>query len=235
MKTTLLRLTNCRGTTELFQVTKKRKNSKRFETVTPVSFKEDIQVLGFSSDYRSSGTNRSFLMKTSRRLYDFHLEANKMDTESLHREWSFYLEYGEYEEVEINTSELNFTCDLDLAMDYGKEFKEIFEEFQKEFDSKEYHSWSDLEETSSKLWNTIQERHYRKFVNPEVVEVRGWGTEGGIFVKKDGKDLAKVDITTAFWSDLEVLGKLLSKHSVEEVADLINKMEYHCALNPNMD
>mgnify|MGYP006923195152 CR=1 FL=1 len=90
-------------------------------------------------------------------------------------------------------------------------------------------SWEEFKSIVSCMLDSIRERHYRKFVKPEDVEVR-WD-EGKIFIKKGRYFIAHVDITTAFWSDLEVLGKLLSKHSVEEVANIVNELECPYALS----
>ena len=122
-------------------------------------------------------------------------------------------------------------CDRDtLMMDYDKEDREIFEDFKKEINmDAKCDSWEEFKSIVSCMLDSIRERHYRKFVKPEDVEVR-WD-EGKIFIKKGRYFIAHVDITTAFWSDLEVLGKLLSKHSVEEVANIVNELECPYALS----
>ena len=231
MTTTLLRLTDHRGETQVFQVTKKRKNSKRFETITPVSFREEIKVVKTFEDYRSSCTNKVFGVQTSRRVYDFYVGSYNLDVERFYKEYSWQLRDKEYDEVEVGTSEIEFTYDKTLMMDYGKEDREIIEEFKKEINTDaKCDSWEEFMSIVSCMLDSLHEKHYRKFVKPEDVEVRK--DEGKIFIKKGRYFIAHVDITTAFWWDLEVLGKLLSKHSVEEVANIVNELEYPCALDP---
>lgn len=230
MKTTLLRLTDRTGATQVFQVTKKRKNSKKFETVTPVSFREEIKVVKTFEDYRSSCTNKVFGVQLSRRVYDFYVGSYSLNVERFYEEYSWELRDKKYDEVEIGTSEIEFTYDKTLMMDYDKEDREIFEDFKKEINmDAKCDSWEEFKSIVSCMLDSIRERHYRKFVKPEDVEVR-WD-EGKIFIKKGRYFIAHVDITTAFWSDLEVLGKLLSKHSVEEVANIVNELECPYALS----
>jgi hypothetical protein len=229
MTTTLLRLTDHRGETQVFQVTKKRKNSKKFETVTPVSFREEVKVVKTFADYRRSDTNEVFGVQTSRRVYDFHVGNYNRDVERFCAEYSWELHRKEYDEVERGTSEIEFTYDKTLMMEYDKEDREIFEEFKKELNpDAKCDSWKEFMSIVSCELDSLHEKHYRKFVKPEEVEVRQ--DEGKIFIKKGMYRIAHVDIIATFWSDLEVLGKMLSKHSVEEVANIVNGLEHPYAL-----
>lgn len=232
MKITILKLTEWTGTVKLFQVTRKRSNSKKFETVTPISFKEGIKVSSVGTAFVSSDTNNSILLRTYRRVYDFSVASYNLDVEKFYEDYSWELSHKEYEEYGADTAEIRFDHDLELRMIYDEEDVEVFKDFAKNINKEAgYHCWDYFRQDAFEFMDTILKVHYKKFVNPENVEI----ADRTINIKKDKKVLAEVAITTAFWSDLKVLGELFSKlEDVQKVADLINGLEQKCALSSNL-